>query len=334
MNAKRRPAFTLIELLVVIAIIAVLIALLLPAVQQAREAARRSQCRNNLKQLGLALHNYHDVANTLPPGWIGVTTTPASGGRWGWGTMILPYLDQAPLFNSLGTGAGTDAGGTSRAGYAAVLTTLAANSTANALLQTPLAVYRCPSDVGSNTVEFTPGSLPSSAVTYGRTNYLGVVGNVAMGTTPITTATANANGTFAQNSRRNFRDYTDGLSNTIVVGERRSPGTENTLQVGGNGWWAGVPDDTTSTATAVGMAMHVGSTLYRMNSSDAATPTTSERLQAFSSLHEGGAHFLMGDGAVKFISENIDSGTTVSGTGMRTYQKLGAINDNQVVGDY
>src|SRR4051812_6730319 len=93
-----KRGFTLIELLVVIAIIAVLIALLLPAVQQAREAARRSQCKNNLKQIGLALHNYHDTANTLPPGWIGDPTGSNAGNRWGWGTMILPYLDQAPLY--------------------------------------------------------------------------------------------------------------------------------------------------------------------------------------------------------------------------------------------
>src|SRR6188472_548040 len=105
LKAHSRRGFTLIELLVVIAIIAILIALLLPAVQQAREAARRSQCKNNLKQLGLALHNYHDTSNTLPPGWIAVPTmsgnTNASAPCWGWGTMILPGLDQAPLYSSM-----------------------------------------------------------------------------------------------------------------------------------------------------------------------------------------------------------------------------------------
>jgi prepilin-type N-terminal cleavage/methylation domain-containing protein len=100
MRKSKRSGFTLIELLVVIAIIAVLIALLLPAVQQAREAARRSQCKNNLKQIGLALHNYHDMANSFP---IGVNSSfiGTGGQRWGvsfW-TLLLPYLDQAPVYN-------------------------------------------------------------------------------------------------------------------------------------------------------------------------------------------------------------------------------------------
>src|SRR6201996_1630152 len=96
---RRSKGFTLIELLVVIAIIAVLIALLLPAVEQAREAARRTQCKNNLKQMGLALHNYHDTNNTFPPGWIGQSTAAYSG--FGWNTMLLPSIDQGPLYNSL-----------------------------------------------------------------------------------------------------------------------------------------------------------------------------------------------------------------------------------------
>src|SRR5689334_22501621 len=97
-RSLHRRGFTLIELLVVIAIIAVLIALLLPAVQQAREAARRTQCKNHLKQLGLSLHNYHDTVNTLPPGYIDVTQSGAFCG-WGWMTMMLPHNDQAALYN-------------------------------------------------------------------------------------------------------------------------------------------------------------------------------------------------------------------------------------------
>src|SRR5437660_551271 len=106
---RRPPGFTLIELLVVIAIIAVLIALLLPAVQSAREAARRSQCVNNLKQIGVAMHNYHSAIDVFPPGYISLTQTsqpdsPETGPGWSWGTMLLAYLEQRPLYDSVNFG--------------------------------------------------------------------------------------------------------------------------------------------------------------------------------------------------------------------------------------
>ena len=130
---RRRSAFTLIELLVVIAIIAVLIALLLPAVQQAREAARRSQCKNNLKQFGLALHNYHDTHQTLPYGMEG--REGGSGGNWTWGSLILSQVDQAPLANSLLVGSTS-------------FSVACGNATKVALMKTPLSLFRCPSDTG------------------------------------------------------------------------------------------------------------------------------------------------------------------------------------------
>ena len=146
MNTKRRSrGFTLIELLVVIAIIAILIALLLPAVQQAREAARRTQCKNNMKQIGLAMHNYHDVHLCFPPGYI--TTTPCESatvwpacnagelGLYSWGTFVLPYIDQSNLYNQLTPGT----------------VPLQVNLTIPAVLQSlrqPLSMFLCPSDPG------------------------------------------------------------------------------------------------------------------------------------------------------------------------------------------
>ncbi|MCB1129315.1 MAG: DUF1559 domain-containing protein, partial [Verrucomicrobiae bacterium] len=126
MHHANRRGFTLIELLVVIAIIAILIALLLPAVQQAREAARRTECKNKLKQLGLALHNYHDTFRAFPAAFYrGTTTSPG----WGWGTMILPYIDQAPLYNQW------------------VMTVSYDNGQNQTARRTKLAAYKCPSDL-------------------------------------------------------------------------------------------------------------------------------------------------------------------------------------------
>ena len=144
MSLLRRKAFTLIELLVVIAIIAVLIALLLPAVQQAREAARRTQCKNNLKQLGLAIHTYHDTAKVFPQA---VFQNKATSGQWDWRlaspqVMLLPYIDQAPLYNSLNFNLSFN------------------NGTANDTIcnAAKLAAFRCPSDPNLSTNTGDPGN--------------------------------------------------------------------------------------------------------------------------------------------------------------------------------
>ncbi len=170
--------FTLIELLVVIAIIAVLVALLLPAVQQAREAARRAQCRNCLKQIGLALHNYHGSMNAFPSGYGGFPFTN-QGNLWGWGTMILPYLDQTPLYNALqATTGGTSGVGGAASGFSAVMSSF---SPAATILQTSVPTFRCASDSGISPLTIPTaginGCFPGSTSSFGRSNYAGVLGS-------------------------------------------------------------------------------------------------------------------------------------------------------------
>jgi prepilin-type N-terminal cleavage/methylation domain-containing protein len=212
-SARRRTAFTLIELLVVIAIIAVLIALLLPAVQQAREAARRSQCKNNLKQVGLALHNYHDTHNVLPPAFFtqhGWTST----------TFLLPYLDQAPMYNRL------NVNGPINLADASIL----------ALAKTPLPVFLCPSSP-----ETAPDANPDIAVVVNSTTYRIAVSNYLpiSGNQDIRCTTTSVNGIFYMNSRTQFRDITDGMSNTFAFSERIT----KDYHVGGV--WAAVRADAT-----------------------------------------------------------------------------------------
>jgi prepilin-type N-terminal cleavage/methylation domain-containing protein len=290
-----RRGFTLIELLVVIAIIAVLVALLLPAVQQAREAARRTQCRNNLKQVGLALHNYHDVHSAFPPGWVGVTNgihdIEGTNGL-AWGVHLLPYLDQAPLYNQFNFS----------------LDIL--NPVHDPLRIQVLPVFRCPSDVGAATwnieEEGSPGTILAALST---ANYVG-----AFGTTELEDCESGAglvngqcrgNGSFFHNSRVRLRDYTDGASNTFVCGERATPAGYST-------WVGVVAEGEEAMARILGVADH--------------TPNhVPLHLDDFSSMHEGGAFFVMGDGAVRFVSENIDE---------NVYKGLFTLQGGEVLGEF
>lgn len=395
-KSLRRRAFTLIELLVVIAIIAVLIALLLPAVQQARESARRTQCKNHLKQLGLALHNYHDTFITaLPPGYIyhsnaggANATSPLSfNNGWGWLTMCLPYIDQAPLYNTFGVI-------TNNPNVAQGLTfSNAAMAPTNGSIESVIAPLRCPSDAGTATVNGLPGNLSNKPC--GRSNYFGVIGT-AMGYAPGTTtpssfcSTAPANslnppipngstggpanlvaagglgscmtspsaplynsgtlavgladyygGTFGANSKRGLKDMTDGTSNVIMVGERYTPVNPNplTASVVGDGIWAGVsvggqagttipanhPTGYYAASGTFGAEYNtLGETTYKVNAQfTASNPRPSST--GFGSMHTGGAQFLMGDGAVRFISENLDT---------QTYRNLSRVSDGNLLGDF
>jgi len=296
----RRPGFTLIELLVVIAIIAILIALLLPAVQQAREAARRTQCRNSLKQIGLALHNYHDNFNVFPSGtvarWNAADTT-LYGYGWTWHSKILPYVDQAPLYNQISDTMGSDSGDINSPDM------ILAGGTA-------MPVFMCPSQPsGSLTHSGQEGQQPSNYNANIGTNVYNA--GDCDGANPLCTR---LDGIFFINSRIGLRDITDGPSNTFLVMEvpcqlsASMPGGERfyNFSQGADGNPPGEPWE-----YLIGTE-----TNDRINSGNT---------EAAGSFHVGGAHMLLGDGAVRFVSENID---------MVVYRGLSTRAGGEVIGEY
>lgn len=301
----RRRGFTLIELLVVIAIIAILIALLLPAVQQAREAARRTQCKNNLKQIGIALHNYHDVHGGFPPGVIRkvILANQQVEHGWGWQTYLLPFIDQAPLYNIINP-----------QGQPLPPSTATLGGVPN-VLQTVVPAYVCPSSG-------LPGANPDRS-NYGGSSYLGVSGHFAnLSTSPITTYAQG--GTLFPESHINLRDITDGSTNTIIVGERAHL-ANNSPQQPTSGIWPGARGMDSSDP----LATVSDDTIINR-------PNNFMRI-GFSSEHEGGAHFLLGDGSVRFISENVHSADFKPAVGLSslgTYQRLALIKDGQVLGEF
>ncbi|MCA9114250.1 MAG: DUF1559 domain-containing protein [Planctomycetaceae bacterium] len=309
--------FTLIELLVVIAIIAILIALLLPAVQQAREAARRTQCRNNMKQLGLALHNYHDTASVFPPGGIGPelwsvhpSTKALQNIRTTWMQMILPQLDQGNLYNTFvpymnGTNAGS---------------VLASWEWPNA--DTPIAALMCPSDPGA-----------------GKNSTLGFQGNygVCMGSTGTLvgsdgTAT-NLNGMFYQMSSIKMRDLSDGSSNTVMAAENLVF-DDVTGAVDSSTDWRGAYYDNYGVTSWISTqfppnTLQVDRLRRCINKTHApctfTTAANSNTVMYARSPHEGGVHALLGDGSVRFVSENINT---------LLWNYLGSRADGNVIGEF
>ncbi|QDT83806.1 hypothetical protein MalM14_14410 [Gimesia chilikensis] len=310
----------MIELLVVIAIIAILIALLLPAVQQAREAARRSTCKNNLKQLGLAMHNYHDTHRTFPPGavWYGIGSAPENGRDANWGTtwvvQVLPFMDQANLYNN----------------YNMSLNARSANaSTTNSVLQAKIPSLICPSQPGVDRSNLTQDFNGFSKITYAA--------SVGAGSTMTRSDYTNPNrrGFFsavAQNGAK-IRDVTDGSSNSIMLSEivvSISTGDDK----GAWGWCTGAlfsgrnnngiltPNAKVYDATPYSSNNTSDNNFNRRNNPDR-TGTLSG--QAARSFHVGGVHATMGDGAVRFLSENIDQ---------NTYLNLLSISDGNVIGEF
>lgn len=305
-NHGRRNArgFTLIELLVVIAIIAILIALLLPAVQQAREAARRSSCKNNLKQLGLALHNYESIHRLLPPGYLHKPDPAGSGANhmgYAWGLMILPQLEQTSLYQEFS--------------YNIPIFDIAQRTPR----ERHLPVFLCPSDPYSSNAFVVRDDTVSPVEQYGAASYAANWGpstaTVNLDDTPLL-----SQGVFYRNSATRFRDLTDGLSNTLVLGERTNgplPGTS----VGGHqyfetAWSAAVREVTDPTDDHGHMVLF--ETQFRPNQHG-----TDDK--GLSAPHTGIGQFTMGDGSVRAISENIDEAL---------YNALATRAGGEVVGEY
>ena len=325
LGLRRKRGFTLIELLVVIAIIGVLVSLLLPAVQQAREAARRTQCRNNLKQIGLAIHNYHDVYNTLPPGNVHKfgNQNVAAMAAWGWHVFILPQLDQQSLFQAMGVNERD-------------LDSVLRDPTVQNLPKTHLTVYRCPSDTAPDLNSKREYDNPYSAafggqpVYLGTANYVGVCGTrwstpeqwIVQGVDPY--------GTMWGDSKVRIQDITDGLSNTFIAGERDWT----------TGWAANWPGPRNYTGTGIwGMRQHLSILDVKINDPVLQPNGNPANSRGFSSEHVGGAHFLFGDGRVQFISENIAFDTTGLNqtpppTTLGVFQRLGRRNDGLPTGEY
>jgi prepilin-type N-terminal cleavage/methylation domain-containing protein len=339
----RRKGFTLIELLVVIAIIAILIALLLPAVQQAREAARRSQCRNNLKQIGLGLHNYHDNFNMFPPGNIA-----SSVGGWGisWWPRIFPYIDQAPLYNRL-TWSGIHPGWTCCGDGAGV------GGTANGavLNGVTITVALCPSSPleprrdsgGSQSTQAQYHGIAGALDGNGFTNSVNRVSNCC-GCCGGQQATGqlSSGGMMVTMRGRGIRDCTDGTTNVIMVGEYsdfilRTATGPKTAQVNGiHGILMGSPNLTYPEAAGSGAMFerqfNINSIRYSPNApaidNDVNWPGVGDNFGSnnpMSSAHTGGVHVLLGDGSVKFISNNID---------MANLRRIATRDDGAPVSDF
>jgi prepilin-type N-terminal cleavage/methylation domain-containing protein/prepilin-type processing-associated H-X9-DG protein len=309
-----RGGFTLIELLVVIAIIAILIGLLVPAVQKVREAAARMKCTNNLKQVGLALHGYHDTNQMFPPGYADGNTNPTStpdndvGPGWGWAAYLLPHLEQGNLFNQINFKQGVGLGGNAAAS------------------QLALPIYQCPSDGYQQNFTVWPTSVVVAHGNYVGNNgweecfsNAGGAGDGSGGDGLSGGLGASGNGPFFRNSRTTMASVTDGLSNTIFVGERsgnHSPSTWTGAVTGGRcpAWMATQPpapyapppgpaydnaDYAEALVLAHGNASHVPSADFPIFDPD-----------TFYSAHTGGgANFLFGDGSVHFLASGINPNT-------------------------
>jgi len=282
MYTRRATGFTLVELLVVVAIIAVLIALLVPAVQKAREAANRTQCQNNLKQLGLGLQSYHEIHKHFPPAY----AAPSFNSGPGWGTFILPHIEQEALGRQVPQGLpfwGSDQ----------------AVSTGPDGGQTPLSIFRCPSDTGP--------ILNEDQGSFAVSNYRATCGTSGMsGESAISFPNdeGDMGGVMYQNSRTRVADVTDGTSNTLMVGEGKY-GVPRHLSTGNamsSALWCGMSGY--YNVSGIGEYIWIDNVMWPTGGN----PSWSRDVidEAFSSNHPGLVHFLFVDGSVRGLSPKID----------------------------
>lgn len=340
MRTKR--GFTLIELLVVIAIIAILIALLLPAVQQAREAARRTQCKNNLHQLGLAMHNYHDVHNGFPITVFNNGNSNSNGQNWGnssrgsYLVRLLPFIEQAGIYNALDF---------STVGPTWNAPNFEAQGDGNGLFRhMNIAGFQCPSEPSPNrdghsnksnyALSMGNQNMPGNNTGWGTcTDYPGNDfgtgasghGNVAWNQT----ASSQTSGIIARsNWAARLRDITDGTSNTIAGGEIRPQCGDHSR----NGWFH---FNSLWIATTAPINFPIECVREDPGWNQGADPAAGrgacnhwqnwQTSQGFKSRHTGGAQFVLCDGSARFISENID---------YMLYQRLGDRRDGGVIGEF
>jgi prepilin-type N-terminal cleavage/methylation domain-containing protein/prepilin-type processing-associated H-X9-DG protein len=297
MRSFRRSGFTLIELLVVIAIIAILIGLLLPAVQKVREAAARVQCMNNLKQLSLALQNYHDNYKHFPPAYQSKKVPAGAEPGWGWGSFILPYVEQGPLFTGL------------------QVTTTIFGSGANPALPTPLEqtrvnVFRCPSD---NAPDLNPYRH-----NFATSNYRATMGTISKKDPGFGSFIANQDfgrypppsvlnippggGIMFQNSKIKIADVKDGTSNTVIIGECRYDVSKEDKTT--HKWAAAIYGMHGSDTNPDGGGIFISDVMWWLDEDTADINGTAP--QAFSSWHPGGAFMAFADGSVRLFREGGD----------------------------
>jgi prepilin-type N-terminal cleavage/methylation domain-containing protein/prepilin-type processing-associated H-X9-DG protein len=339
-STLRRRAFTLIELLVVIAIIAVLIGLLLPAIQKVRAAAARISCANNLKQLGLANHNFYNANNRFPPGYnydpngksnaatvIAIYGTPAPGGYTDWAVELLPYVEQDNVYNAWNRTRYTSAGTSS-------LWASQNFGTPSSPGATVLKVFICPADVSDVTqpVSNPNGNGQATGANYfALTSYRANYGSQLPQYPPVTGLN---NGIFFSASQVKISDITDGTSNTLLIGERNnleplwpafSKGWDTTPFAYENGIWGwNGPLAVTSVPINYLLPADAANNPYSSGSA-VANNYYNNRVDCFGSSHTGGANFVFCDGSVHFLTTGINT---------ITFNNLGARNDGQVLGDW